>query len=160
MAHAGTMVGGSAQTKQSGSPWPAIALAVAVIVATIAGVWLASSAGLIGGTAKPVANQSYDQYLNSVLDRAHAAPYAGGAVTLPSAASQARNDYLNGIFERAHAAPYAGAAITQARSDYLKAIFDRAHAARYAAGAASQARNDYLNGILDRAHAAPYVGGK
>ena len=53
MAHAGTMVGGSAQTKQSGSPWTAIALAAAVVVATIAGVWLASSAGLVGGTAKP-----------------------------------------------------------------------------------------------------------
>ena len=61
MAHAGTMVGGSAQTKQSGSPWAAIALAVAVVVATIAGVWLASSAGLVGGTAKPAADRSYDQ---------------------------------------------------------------------------------------------------
>src|SRR6185369_9307901 len=48
MAHAGTMVGGSAQTKQSGSSWPALALAVAVAVAAIAGVWLASSAGLLG----------------------------------------------------------------------------------------------------------------
>ena len=47
MAHAGTMVGGSAQTKQNGSPWPAIALTLAVVVATIAGVWLASSAGIV-----------------------------------------------------------------------------------------------------------------
>ena len=61
MAHAGTMVGGSAQTKQSGSPWAMIALAVAVAVATIAGVWLASSAGLVGGTAKPAADRSMDQ---------------------------------------------------------------------------------------------------
>ena len=78
MAHAGTMVGGSAQSKQSGNPWPAIALAVAVIVATVAGVWLASSAGLVGGTAKPAAaDQAHEQYLNGILDRAHAAPYAG-----------------------------------------------------------------------------------
>ncbi len=160
MAHAGTMVGGSAQTKQSGSPWPAIALAVAVIVATIAGVWLASSAGLVGGTAKPVANQAHEQYLNGILDGAHAAPYVGGAVTLPSTVSQARNDYLNGILDKAHAAPYAGAAISQARIDYLNSIFDKAHAARFAAGVASQARIDYLNGIFDRAHAAPYAGGK
>ena len=60
MAHAGTMVGGSAQTKQSGRPWAAIAMAVAVVVATIAGVWLASSAGRVG-TAKPAADRSYDQ---------------------------------------------------------------------------------------------------
>ena len=102
MAHAGTMVGGSAQTKQSGSPWPAIALTVAVVVATIAGVWLASSAGLVGGTAKPApigrttrsrpsaarsrcraaASQAYDEKLNGILDRAHATPYVGAAVTL------------------------------------------------------------------------------
>ena len=69
MAHAGTMVVGSAQSKQSGNPWPAIALALAVIVATVAGVWLASSAGLVGGTAKPAADQSYDAYLNRVAER-------------------------------------------------------------------------------------------
>jgi len=61
MAHAGTMVGGSAQTKQNGSPWPAIALTLAVVVATIAGVWLASSAGIVGTAAKPAADRSYDQ---------------------------------------------------------------------------------------------------
>ena len=60
MAHAGTMVGGSAQTKQT-APLAAIALAVAVAVATIAGIWLASSAGLVGGTAKPAAGRSDDQ---------------------------------------------------------------------------------------------------
>ena len=103
MAHAGTMVGGSAQTKQGGTPWPAIALAVAVVVATIAGVWLASSAGLVGGTAKPAADRSddqieaqrgaitlsldrsraaYDEKLSAILDGAHAAPYVAAAVTL------------------------------------------------------------------------------
>ena len=164
MAHAGTMVGGSAQTKQGGSPWPAIALVIAVVVATIAGVWLASSTGLVGGTAKPAADGRYDQYLNGVLDRAHAAPYVGDAVALPGAGSQARTDYLSGILDRAHAAPYAGVD-SQARTDYLNGILDRAHAAPYAGGAVtlsvagSQARTDYLNGILDRAHAAPYAGG-
>ena len=104
MAHAGTMMGGSAQTKQGGSPWPAIALTIAVIVATVAGVWLASSAGLVRGTAKPAAGQSYDQYLNSVLDRAHAAPYVGcrGHAGRP-VASLERAAYLNGILDRAHA---------------------------------------------------------
>ena len=87
MAHAGTMdLGKNAQAKQKGSRWPAIALAAAVAVATIAGVWLASSAGLVGGTAKPAADRieaqtgaatlSSDAYLNGILDRAHAAPYA------------------------------------------------------------------------------------
>jgi hypothetical protein len=36
MTHAGTMdLGGSAQSKQSGSPWAAIALTVAVVVAIV-----------------------------------------------------------------------------------------------------------------------------
>ena len=62
MTHAGTMdLGGSAQRKQSGSPWPAIALTLAVVVAMIGAVGLASNAGLVGGTAaKPVADGSYD----------------------------------------------------------------------------------------------------
>ncbi len=157
MAHAGTM-GGSAQTKQNGSPWPAIALTIAVILATVAVVWLASSAGRVAGTAKPAADQSYDQYLNSVLDQAHAAPYVAGAVTTSGAGSQARTDYLNGILDRAHAAPYVGAAtLSSERSLYLNGILDRAHATPYAI---SQARADYLNGILDRAHAAPFAGRK
>jgi hypothetical protein len=123
MAQAGTMdLGGSARAKQSGSRWPVAALTlVVVVVATIAAVWFASSAGLVGGTsAKPAADRSYDaieaqrgtvvlssersQYLNGILDRAHATPYAGGAVTLSSERSQ----YLNGILDRAHATPYAG----------------------------------------------------
>ena len=125
MAHAGTMVGGSAQTKQSGSSWPALALAVAVAVAAITGVWLASSAGLLGGTVKPAADRSYDQieaqrgavvlssdssraeYLSGILDRAHAAPYVG-PVVLSSHQIRALNAYLNGILDAAHARPYAG----------------------------------------------------
>jgi hypothetical protein len=128
MAHAGTMVGGSAQTKQSGRPWPAIALTVAVIVATIAGVWLASNAGLVGGTAKPAGDRSmdqieaqrgafapmgdrslaYDQYLNGIVDGAHAAPYVGAAVTLSSHDKRALNAKLDAILDGAHATPYAG----------------------------------------------------
>jgi hypothetical protein len=131
MAHAGTMVGGSAQTKQSGSPWPAIALTVAVVVATVAGVWLASSAGLVGGGAKPAADRSYDQieaqrgaiilsdgasqaideHLNGILDGAHAMPYAG-AVVLSSHAKRALDRYLTGILDGAHATPYAGDAVS------------------------------------------------
>ena len=146
MAHAGTMVGGSAQTKQSGRPWPAIALAVAVVVATVAGVWLASSAGLVGGTAKPAADRSYDQIeaqrgaimqlgdlslandqrLNAILDKAHAAPYTGDAAALSSDA------YLNGILDKAHATPYVDAAVSIDRilaNDENGKFFDRAHAA-------------------------------
>jgi hypothetical protein len=124
MAHAGTMVGGSAQTKQSGSELAAIALAVAVVVATIAGVWLASSASRVG-SAKPAADRSYDQieaqrgavvlssdnskaeYLNGILDRAHAAPYVG-PVVLSSHQVRALNAYLNRILDGAHATPYVG----------------------------------------------------
>jgi hypothetical protein len=47
------MLGGSAQTKQNGTPRPAIVLALALAVAAIAGVWFASNAGLNGDTAKP-----------------------------------------------------------------------------------------------------------
>src|SRR6185437_12476933 len=54
-------LGRNAQTKQSGSRFPAILLTLAVVVATIAAVWFASSAGLIRGTAtKPAADRSYD----------------------------------------------------------------------------------------------------
>ena len=105
MAHAGTMVGGSAQTRQSGSPWAAIALALAVVVAAIAGVWLASSAGLVGGTAKP-ADRSYDQI-----------EAQRGAITLSGGSSQAYDEQLNGILDRAHAAPYVGAAVTLTGDD-------------------------------------------
>jgi hypothetical protein len=61
MSHAGTMdLGGSARTKQSGSPWLAVALILAVTVAAIGAVWFASSAGLVGSAAKPAADRSYD----------------------------------------------------------------------------------------------------
>ena len=126
MAHAGTMVGGSAQTKQTGSPWRIIALTVAVVVAIIGGAWLASSAR-VGGTVKPAADWSYDQieaqrgafapigdrslaydqYLNGILDKAHAAPYAA-AVTLSSHDRRALNAKLDAILDGAHATPYAG----------------------------------------------------
>ena len=118
MAHAGTIgLGGSAQTKQSGRFWSAIALTLALVLAMIGAVWFASSAGLMGGTAaKPVEDRSYDKieaqrgaiplstdaYLNSILDKAHAAPYAGVAALSTDA-------YLNGILDRAHATPYVGA---------------------------------------------------
>jgi hypothetical protein len=91
-------LGGSAQAKQSGRRWPVVVLTLVVVVATIAGVWLASSAGLAGGTsAKPAADRSYD-----------AIEAQRGAVTLSSDRSQALTDHLNGILDRAHATPYAG----------------------------------------------------
>ena len=122
MAHTGTMgLGESGQTKRSGArSWPAIALALVVAVALIGVIWFASSAALVGGTAaKPAEDRSHDQieaqrravtlssdrspaldeYLNGILDRAHATPYA---VTLST------DEYLNGILDRAHATPYAG----------------------------------------------------
>jgi hypothetical protein len=117
-------LGGNARARQGGGRWPLVAWTLIVVVATIAAVWFASSAGLVGGTsAKPAADRSYDAieaqrgaivlstdrdaYLNDILDRAHAAPYAGTAVTLSSERSQ----YLNGILDRAHAAPYAGVVV-------------------------------------------------
>jgi len=115
MTHAGTMdLGGSAQSKQSGSRWAAIALTVAVVVAIIGAVGFASSAGLIGGTAaKPAADRAYDAieaqrgavtlstdaYLNAILDKAHATPYARGAAL-------STDKYLNSILDRAHATPF------------------------------------------------------
>ena len=120
MTQAGTMeLGGNARAKQGGGRWPLVVWTLIVVVATIAAVWFASSAGLVGGTsAKTAADRSYDAieaqrgattlssdrnaYLNDILDRAHAAPYAGTAVTLSSERSQ----YLNGILDRAHATPY------------------------------------------------------
>ena len=117
MTQAGTIdLGGSAQSKQGGSPWAAFALTMALALAMIGAVWFASNAGLVGGTAaKPVADRAYDQieaqrgaaavstdaYLNGILDRAHATPYAGSAAL-------STDEYLNGILDRAHATPYAG----------------------------------------------------
>ena len=126
MTQAGTInLGGSAQSKQGGSPWAALALSLGLVLAMVGAAWFASNASLVGGTAaKPAADRSYDQieaqrgaaavsaavpiedraeYLNGVLDRAHAAQYAGGAAL-------STDKYLNGILDRAHAAPYAGGA--------------------------------------------------
>ena len=63
MTHAGTIdLGGSAQSKQGGSPWAAIAATLALVLAMMGAVWFASNAGLVGGTAaKPVEDRSYDQ---------------------------------------------------------------------------------------------------
>ena len=87
MTHAGTIdLGGSAQSKQGGL-WSAIALTMALVLAMIGAVWFASNAGLVGGTAAKPAAVSIDasraQYLNGILDRAHATPYAGAAAALP-----------------------------------------------------------------------------
>lgn len=154
MAHAGTMVGGSAQTKQSGTPWAAIALTFAVVVATIAGVWLASSTSLLG-TAKPAADRSYDQieaqrgaialsgdynaYLDGILDGAHAAPYVAPAVTL---STQAMNEYLNSILDRAHTRPYAGDPAKLPQS----ATSGTFHPGKDAAQAAAQPKRDRVGG--------------
>jgi len=104
MAHAGTMdLGESARTKPSGRRWPVVVLTLVVVLAAIAAVGFASSAGLVGGTSvKPAADRSYDAI------EAHR-----GAVVLSSDAMQARDEYLNGILDLAHAAPYAAA--TQVR---------------------------------------------
>jgi len=121
MAHAGTMVGGSAQTKQSGSELATIALAVAVVVATIVGVWLASSASRVGST-KPAADRSYDQI-----------EAQRGAITLAGGSSQAYAEKLNNILDGAHAAPYAAAAVTLTGNDSRVlnekfSLFERARA--------------------------------
>jgi len=175
MAHAGTMdLGGNALTKQGGSRWAAIALTLAVVVATIAGIWLASSAGLVGGTAaKPVADRSLDQIeaqrgivvvgttaglmtgkaaddialgRNNAYDQIEV---QRGTVTM----SSAQDEYLNGILDRAHATPFV--VTSQAQLQYLNSILDRAHATPYVV--TNQAQLQYLNSILDRAHATPYV---
>jgi hypothetical protein len=135
MTQAGTMeLGGNARAKQGGGRWPLVVWTLIVVVATIAAVWFASSAGLVGGTsAKPAADRSYDAieaqrgaitlssdrnaYLNDILDRAHAAPYAGTAVTL----SDERSQYLNGILDRAHATPYVGVAVQANTAPHISA---------------------------------------
>ena len=153
MTHAGTIdLGGSAQSKQGG-PWPAIALTLALVLAMIGAVWFASNAGLVGGTAaKPVARVRRgtvvdDEYLNGVLDRAHAAPYAGGAAL-------SSDEYLNGVLDRAHAAPYAGSRGTVVGR--VPQRRPRPGACRAVRRYAAQSWDEYLNGVLDRAHATPY----
>lgn len=151
MAHAGTIDLGTqrnAKTGSGGSRWQAVGLILVGAVAAIGIVWFASSAGLVGGTAaKPAADRSYDAieaqrgavtlssdrsraldaYLTGILDRAHATPYAGEAVTLSG------DEYLNGILDRAHATPYA---VTMSYDAYLNGILDGAHATPYAGEAA------------------------
>jgi|SRR3954468_1266171 len=123
MAHAGTIMGGAAQTKQSGRLWLAIGLSVAVVVATAGAVLLASSASLVRGTAIPAADRSYDQIeaqrgaitvsndtaLDGILDGAHAAPYVAGTALSTDA-------YLNNILNRAHVKPYVSDAAAPAFS--------------------------------------------
>jgi hypothetical protein len=55
-------LGRNARTKQSRSRLPAVMLTVAVVVATIAAIWFASTTGFVGGTAtKPAAGRSDEQ---------------------------------------------------------------------------------------------------
>jgi len=148
------MVGGSAQTKQSGTPWAAIALTFAVIVAAVAGVWLASSTSRAGGVATPVADRAYDRiqtpggasvlsadrsaYLNGILDKAHAAPYVAPATL----STQAMNEYLNSILDRAHTRPFAGDPAKLPQS----ATSGTFHPGKEAAQAAAQPKRDRVGG--------------
>jgi hypothetical protein len=102
-------LGRNAQTKQSGSRFPVVLLTLAVIVATIAAVWFASSAGLTGGTAtKPAADRSYDPIeaqrgviatpafvkpLPWNLSVRRGYPVAAAAKALPDNVSSARRGY-------------------------------------------------------------------
>jgi hypothetical protein len=102
-------LGRNAQTKQSGSRFPAILLTLAVVVATIAAVWFASSAGLIRGTAtKPAADRSYDPIeaqrgaiatpafvkpLPWNLSARRGYPVAAAPISLPDNVSSARRGY-------------------------------------------------------------------
>ena len=142
MTHAGTIdLGGSAQTKRSGSLWPVIALTLGLVLAMIGAVWFASNAGRAAGTvAKPGADRSYDQieaqraaitvstdpYLNAILDKAHATPYVDGPAL-------STDEYLNTILDRAHATPFSvGAATVQ-----LSATSGTFHATPVAGGASA-----------------------
>ena len=141
MTHAGTMdLGGSAQTKQSGSLRPAIALTVAAIIAAAAGVWLASSAGLGGSTAaKPVADRSYDRI--EAQRGASAAAVAGAAVTLPPSLT-------SGTF---HATPPAGGAVAVPPS-----LTSGTFHATPPAGGAVAGPPSLTSGTF---HASPFAGG-
>jgi hypothetical protein len=97
MTHAGTMdLGRNAQTKQSGSRLPAVMLTLAVVVAAIAAVWFASSAGLVGGTAtKPagvIAAQTGAKSLPDNLSARRGYPIAAqpAAIALPDNLSARR----------------------------------------------------------------------
>jgi hypothetical protein len=110
MTHAATIdLGRNAQTKKSGSRFPAVLLTLALVVATIAAVWFASSAGLIRGTAtKPVGDRAYDQIeaqrgaivapafvkpLPWNLSVRRGYPVAAAAKALPDNVSSARRGY-------------------------------------------------------------------
>ena len=100
MAHAGTPTDLAKQpaTSTPNGLWQALLVAV-VLVALVAGMVIVGTSlaarGAVSPAAIPAANHSYDQieaqrgtatlsmdeYLNGILDRAHAAPFAAGAVT-------------------------------------------------------------------------------
>ena len=94
MSHAGTMdLGRKTQARPGGTRLPAVMLALAAIVATIAVAWFVTKPGVQAGTAAtPAADRSFDQI-----------EAQRGAIAL----SAARNAYLNGIFDGAHATPFA-----------------------------------------------------
>ena len=94
MSHAGTMdLGRKTQARPGGTRLPAVMLALAAIVATIAVAWFVTKPGVQAGTAAtPAADRSFDQI-----------EAQRGAMAL----SAARSAYLNGIFDGAHATPFA-----------------------------------------------------
>ena len=178
MSHAGTMdLGRKTQARPGGTRLPAVMLALAAIVATIAVAWFVTKPGVQAGTAAtPAADRSFDQI-----------EAQRGAIAL----SAARNAYLNGIFDGAHATPFAAtmpndlsvrrgypvlaAAIAQpdnlsarrgyaveiqsaiAQPDNLSARRGYAAETQTAAIALSADRSAYLNSILDGAHATPFA---
>ena len=167
MTHAATMdLGRNAQTKQSGSRLPVAMLTLALVVATIAAVWFASRAGVFGDTAaKPaVVDRSFDQieaqrgvvgltgdrnaYLNGILDRAHATPFAA---TLPNDVSSIRRGYAIEALPAVKALPdnlasarrgYQAAATVKALPDNSPA---RRRIAARAAAAALRAQPDNVS---------------
>ena len=158
MSHAGTMdLGRKTQARPGGTRLPAVMLALAAIVATIAVAWFVTKPGVQAGTAAtPAADRSFDQI-----------EAQRGAIAL----SAARNAYLNGIFDGAHATPFAATmpndlsvrrgypvlAAAIAQPDNLSARRGYAAETQTAAIALSADRSAYLNSILDGAHATPFA---
>jgi hypothetical protein len=164
MAHAGTMdLGEGARAKGTGGRWPVVVLVLAVVVGTIAAVWFASSAGLVGGTSvKPAADRAFDAieaqrgavtlsteqsraidaHLNAILDRAHAAPYAGDAASLSTEQSRAIDAHLNAILDRAHATPYVDTVVRLPRTS----PFGTSHPGKAADQLTPQAPRDRVGG--------------
>jgi hypothetical protein len=178
MSHAGTMdLGRKAQSRPGGTRLPAVTLALAAIVATIAVAWFVTKPGVLSGAATtPAADRSFDQieaqrgavalsadrsaYLNSIVDGAHATPFAA---TMPNdlsvrrgypvfAAVIAQPDNLSA--RRGYAVEIPSAPTLP---DNLSARRGYAVEAQPAAIALSAGRNAYLNSILDGAHATPFV---